>query len=105
MALTGVVRKGGLLRGKVPQGETSPLKPGVKVCGLSLCFKKNLGMALGMAFFLAKRLWRPASKMIWHAVEGRAKALPRRIYINRFPWLRLMPPTRSRQKMCEETWH
>ena len=26
MALTGAVRKGGLLRGKVPQGETSPLK-------------------------------------------------------------------------------
>ena len=30
MALTGAVRKGVLLRGKVPQGETSPLKPCVK---------------------------------------------------------------------------
>ena len=52
MALTGAVRKGGILRGKVPQGETSPLKPCVKGLRSDPEFKKTLAMTLGIAFFL-----------------------------------------------------
>ncbi len=51
MALTGAVRKGGLLRGKVPQGETSPLKPCVKGLRSDPEFKKTLAMTLGIALF------------------------------------------------------
>ena len=51
MALTGAVRKGGLLRGKVPQGETSPLKPCVKGLRSGPELKKTLAMTLGIALF------------------------------------------------------
>ena len=77
MALTGAVRKGGLLRGKVPQGETSPLKPCVKGLRSGPEFKKTLAMTLGIALFfdhgvrhdLARR-WRQGC------------ALPRRIVLS-----------------------
>ena len=68
MALTGAVRKGGLLRGKVPQGETSPLKPCVKGLRSDPELKKTLAVTLGIALFLdhgvrhgLARRWRPGS--------------------------------------------
>ena len=51
MAFPGAVRKGGLLRGKVPQGETSPLKPCVKGLRSDPEKKTTLTMTLGIAFF------------------------------------------------------
>ena len=56
MALTAAVRKGGLLRGKVPQGETSPLKPCVKGLRSDPEFKKTLAMTLGIALFFDHRV-------------------------------------------------
>ena len=69
MALTGAIRKGGLLRGKVPQGETSPLKPCVKGLRSGSEFKKTLAMTLGIALFFCGM----ALDIVWHAVGGRAK--------------------------------
>ena len=51
MALTGAVRKGRLLRGKVPQGETSPLKPCVKGLRPDPEKKTTLAMTFGIALF------------------------------------------------------
>ena len=81
MALTGAVRKGGLLSGKVSQGETSPLKPCVK--GLRSGPEKNttLVVTLGMALFFFWHGVRHGVRhgvgmplgMIWHAVGGRVE--------------------------------
>ena len=90
MALMGAVKKGGLLRGKAPQGQTSPLKPCVK--GLrSDPEKKKVAMTLGIALFFPGMALGMALGMIWHAVGGRARALARRIFPGcvscRGPWV------------------
>ena len=80
MALTGAVRKGGLLRGKVPQGETSPLKPCVKGLRSDPEKKNNVSYDVrhSVVFFwhgvrhgVRHGVGMPLG-MVWHAVGGRA---------------------------------
>ena len=57
MAFPGAVRKGGLLRGKVPQGETSLPKPGVKELRYGPEKKKNVSNDVkALRFFYIRAL-------------------------------------------------